>query len=467
MKIFKLSLLLIVLCCLTTIAKGQNNYKVSFFIHEYEYDSIFIEGFCGSKNLRMDSIKVSKDGGFHWIAKDYPMGMYMVKSKKGDLFSFVLEQSKDFSIEIYDSGEFFVKNSPENDAYFLYQKENKKCQSAMYYYKIKANEQGANVDSLRNDILNTIDSFNVFQKSFFKTYPTNLITVVFDGMEQTAPAYFFNNGKVIPEKQAEYNFYYRTHYWNRFHFTDKRILYTPYFIKQFNSYITEATAQEPDSICTAIDDFIKTADSKGGKEYADYIIAWYLDYLPQMPFSFNEMIYSHLVNTYIDRAATYLMPSVIEYHKGNLKKIEPFLPGKLMPNIILADFNKVPHSLYSVKKNYTVLYFFASTCESCKKNLEDLTNFYNDFKDKYDVEIFSIDIDQDYAICKARQEADPYPWIVTHANEAELRPYNFQLDHTPTLYILDKDKRILNKTAIYSHVKQTIENAQNMASPKE
>lgn len=446
-------------------AMSQSDYKVSFFIHEYEDSIIYIEGYCGSDNKVMDSVKVAKDGGFYWTANGYLMGMYMVKSHKGDLFSFCLDLSKEFSIEIYENGEFFVKNSPENDAYFLYQKENKKCQTAMYYYKIKASEKGANVDSLRTDILTVIDSFNAFQKSFFKAYPYNLITVVSDGMNQSAPSYFFENGKVKKGMETQYATYYRQHYWDRFHFNDRRILYTPYFIKQFNNYISEITVQQPDSVCKSIDEFIAKADKNGGKEYADYVIAWYLDNSPKMPFSFNEIIYSHIIKNYLERASKYLMPSVIEFHQENIKRITPFLPGNTMPNIVLRDFNGEVHKLYALKNAYTVLYFFSSTCASCKKNIDDLKNFYKEYKDKYNVEIYSIDIEQDYALSKAHQETEPFDWIVTHATAEELAPYNFQLDHTPSLFILDKHKKILNKTAIYNHVQQSIENDIN--SPKQ
>jgi len=458
MKIARKSTIVLLFVCLITFGvNAQKDYKVTFFIHDYDNDSIYIEGYEGGDNLLIDSVQISKDGGFHLTLRDRPMGMYMVTSKKGDMFSFLLDKDTNFTIEIYQDGEFFVENSPQNDAYFLYQRENKKVQSAMYYYRIRSSAKDANIDSLRTDIMNIMDSFERFQENFFRTYPYNLITRISTGMEQTAPSYFFENGKLKQGKEKEYAYYYRQHYWDKFHFEDNRILYSPYFIKQFNTYISEITPQDPDSICRAIDEFVSIADKKDGKEYADYIIYWYLQNLSSLPFSFNEVIYANLTNKYLDRLSTFCFPSVVEFHKEKVKNITPFLPGKLMPNIILRDFQGNAHSLYSLKNKYVVLYFFSTSCESCKKDLNDLKNFYSQYKDKYDVEIYSIDIEPDYAICKARQEVEPYEWIVTHATAEELEPYNFKLDHTPTLYILDQNKRIINKTAIYDHVRQTIE----------
>ncbi len=438
--------------------RSQNNYEVDFYIHDNEDSVLYLQGYCGNRSYIMDSLFVKKDGSFHASLKDYHAGMYMIKKKQGDMFSFLLDKSKVFSIEIYPSGDYNVEGSPENQQYFMYQQRNQICQRAMYYYKLNAQAEPEKADSLRKDVLIVIDSFNAFQDRFFEQYPDNLITTVSLGLKQSTPASFFENGKIKPNMQKEYMTYYRQHYWDNFFFKDNRILYTPYFIKQFNTYITELTYQDPDTVCLAMDEFIKKADKEGGQEYADYVLAWYMDNSMRMPFSFNELIFTYMVNKYIDRVSEYLPPSVVEQYIVHKNDIAAFLPGKIFPNITLMDLDAQPHSLYSIKENYTVVYFFSSTCESCKKGIDDLISFYKYIKDDYGVEIYSIDIEPDIAICKARQQKEPFQWIVTHATEQELAPYNFNLDHTPTIYILDKNKRVINKTAIYSQVEKTIKN---------
>ncbi len=448
-----LTVVFVAICCSLF---SQNDYEVDFFIHDNEDSILYLQGYCGNRSYIMDSMFIKKDGSFHASLKDYHPGMYMIKKKDGDMFSFLLDKSRVFSIEIYPSGDYDVKDSPENSQYFMYQQENQICQRAMYYYKLNAQAEPDKADSLRKEVLIVIDSFNAFQDRFFERYPDNLITTVSLGLKQSTPKYFFENGKIKANMYKEYMTYYRQHYWDNFFFKDNRILYTPYFIKQFNTYITELTYQNPDTVCLAIDEFIKKADKQGGQEYADYVLAWYMDNSMRLPFSFNEQIFTYMVNKYIDRVSEFLQPSVVEQYITHKDAIADFLPGKVFPNITLMDFNSEYHSLYSIKDNYTVVYFFSSTCESCKKDIDDLIDFYKYIKDDYGVEIYSIDIEPDIAICKARQQKEPFAWIVTHASQQELEPYNFNLDHTPTIYILDKNKRIINKTAIYSQVEKTI-----------
>lgn len=459
----KLTGIIFSLMCLSVTVNAQNNYEVDFFIHDDDNTKLYVEGFCGGSRDIMDSMTRKKDDSFHFSAKDYPEGMYMLKDEqKRDMFSFLLAKSKKFSIEIYKTGEAFVKGCAENDAYMMYQYENRKSQEAMYYYRLEAKAHPEKRDSLYADVKPKMDAFENFQRNFLATYPNNFISVVYRSMNQSVPSSFFANGKLKPGMEKEYSYYLRTHYWDNFAFDDNRILYSPYFIKQFNAYVSEITTQVSDSVCVAIDDFIAEADKRGGKEYADYVIGWYLANMPKRPFSYNEIIYVYLVDKYLDRAATYLMPSVIEAHKAYASKVSRFLPGKVMPNIVLRDFDGKEQRLYSLKNKYTVLYFFSSTCESCKKNLSVLKDLYQTNKDYYDFEIYSVDLEEDVAIAKARQEMDPFPWIVTQTDVENLRPYGFVLDHTPELYILDKDKRVINKTPMYEQIEKTLDAAKSM-----
>ncbi|MBQ9311978.1 MAG: redoxin domain-containing protein [Bacteroidales bacterium] len=456
-KIFSYFVLMFVT---TVLLQAQNNYEVDFYIHEDENDTIYVTSFCGAKTEISDTLIKRKDNSFHFSAKDYPMGMYMLKdAKERDMFSFLLGKSNKFSIEIYPTGKAFVKNCMENDAYMLYQYENRKYQEAMYYYKLNVQKDPDKRDSLFAALQPIMDTFENFQQHFFLTYPNNFITVAYKGMNQSVPAYFIENGQVKPDKREEYIYYMRKHYWDNFAFNDNRLLYSPYFISQFNNYVTQMTEAIPDSVCVAIDDFIQISDKKGGKEYSDYVIAWYLTNMPSMPFSYNEIIYVYMVNKYINRASEYLYPSQIEKHKMYAERVSLFLPGKIMPNIVLKDFNGKEQSLYSIKNKYTVLYFFSTTCESCKKNLDVLKDLYKLNKEYYDFEIYSIDLEEDYAIAKARQQADPYPWIVTQTSVETLRPYGFVLDHTPEMYVLDKNKRIINKTPMYEQIEKTLDAA--------
>jgi len=454
----KKTCLFLFLSCFASVVCAQKKYEVDFYIHDVEDTVIYIGNYIGISQEIIDSKRVKKDGSYHWSTQPLPKGMYMVKDrKKRDMFSFLLSDSPKFSIEIYENGEAFVKSCPENDAYLLYQAENNKYQTAMYFYRLNVQAEPQKQDSLYSVLQPVLDSFALFQKSFYQTYPNNFITVVQKSMIQNVPSYFIENGKIKQGMEKSYAYYFRKHYWDSFCFEDNRILYSPYFIKKFNTYISEITPQNPDSVCNALDDFIDVALKHKGVEYVDYVLTWYLSTLPSMPFSFNELLYKHIIDKHYNYLRALFSSDDLEYHKNYIQSISKFLPGNTMPNIIATDIDNQARSLYSSNHRFTILYFFSSTCESCKKNLNILQDLYQMNKDYYDLEIFSVDLEADVEIAKARQRADAYPWIVTFKAPEELREYGFLLNHTPELYILDKNKKIINKTAMYEHVEKILD----------
>jgi thiol-disulfide isomerase/thioredoxin len=284
---------------------------------------------------------------------------------------------------------------------------------------------------------------------FFENYPDNLMTSLLISMQNPKPnPKYFHQGQLIKGKELEYAYDIRKRYWQNFNFNDQRILSTPYFYKKFKTYIDKITMQTSDSVYQAMEDFVNTATQKGDTLYSRYIIDLYLSKLPLMPFSFNENLYVQIVEKMINKGKTpWLSPSEIETHNVNIEAIKPFLPGKEFPNI---------NNLYKIDSKYTIIYFYSSTCESCKKNIEDLFDFYNNFSKKYNANIISINVGE-------KTEKNPFEWTNWQiAPEILKKEYGIDIIRTPEIYILDRDKKVLNKTVIYSHIKKAIEDWENL-----
>ena len=55
-----------------------------------------------------------------------------------------------------------------------------------------------------------------------------------------------------------------------------------------------------------------------------------------------------------------------------------------------------------------------------------------------------------------------YPWTNWEIDPQILKQkYGIDIIRTPEIYILDSEKKILNKTVIYSHIKKAIEDWEN------
>lgn len=426
-----------------------SNYKVTFWIHEIEDSTIYVYGSYGEKeNLLLDSLQMQEDGSFI-LEGEFRQGILLITNSFQKLFSFILDKNPVFSIEIYPHGYYEVKGCEENKHYLEYQKINKELKQLASQYEKEIRENPKLKDSLTNLIRNKNLQFSQYQFSFFEKYPNNLMTSLMGSMQNPKPnPKYFHQGKLIKGKELEYAYDIRSRYWENFAFQDQRILSTPYFYKKFKTYIDKITMQTSDSVYQAMEDFVNTATQKGDTLYSRYIIDLYLSKLPLMPFSFNENLYVQIVEKMINKGKTpWLSPSEIETHNVNIEAIKPFLPGKEFPNI---------NNLYKIDSKYTIIYFYSSTCESCKKNIEDLFDFYNNFSKKYNANIISINVGE-------KTDKNPFEWTNWQiAPETLKKEYGIDIIRTPEIYILDRDKKVLNKTVIYSHIKKAIEDWENL-----
>lgn len=441
-KTFVFSLLFLALSNL--LSAQTNHYKVTLWIHQLEDSTVYVSSSYGEKeNIILDTLQLTSEGSFI-LEGDYKSGLVVVSRAKQKLFSFLLDKNPVFSIDMYPYGYFEVKGCDENKYYLEYQKRNKEFRQLTSQYELEIKKYPAEKDSLTNLIQKAKTDFSKYQNHFFKSHPNNLMSVLMRSIQNPKPnPIFLENGKLIKGKELEYAYDYRTRFWDNFEFSDQRIISTPYFYNKFKTYIDKITMQTADSVYKAMEDFINIANQKGGQLYSQYIIDLYLEKLPLMPFSFNESLYVQIVENLINKGKTpWLSISDIERHNINTEAIKPFLPNNKFPNI---------NNLHDIKSKYTIIHFHSATCESCKKNIENLIDFYNNQANKYDTKIISIEIGEG-------NDTNPFPWTNWQINPQILKQkYDIDIVRTPEIYILDKDKNILNKTVIYSHILKAIE----------
>lgn len=111
------------------------------------------------------------------------------------------------------------------------------------------------------------------------------------------------------------------------------------------------------------------------------------------------------------------------------KGIEKVLGEKTLPALTLTDINgkKVNVADYGSSGKITVLSFWATWCVPCKKELTNMSDLYEDWKKKYNVQIIAVSIDD------SRNASKVKPYI-----EGQRLPYEVLLDVNQDL------KRALN-----------------------
>jgi peroxiredoxin len=159
--------------------------------------------------------------------------------------------------------------------------------------------------------------------------------------------------------------------------------------------------------------------------------------------------------------------------KKNLKdhadKLARGLIGKVGPNLMMQDQNLQPRSMYDIKKKYTILYFFDPDCGHCRKESPKLVDFYVRNKNRFDLEIFAVSADKSIQKMKDYIKEMKMTWITVNGPRTYLKEHYQNLyyaETTPTLYILDRDKKVIARKLPVEKLEEFLANYEKFMKKK-
>jgi thiol-disulfide isomerase/thioredoxin len=325
-----------------------------------------------------------------------------------------------------------VKGSKENELFYQYQNELIAREKAIEAYQAQKND--GKVKELR-------DEFKVFRNKFLKdnatTFAVKLLKMSSDPEIPAAPK--LPNGKT--DSVWVFN-YYKAHYWDNFDFSDDRILRTPFLEPRLDRYIKNLVVQTPDSLIKNADWIIKKASvNPDAKSFVVFYIASQYENPKTVG---TEDLWVHLAEKYYLSGQMGVAEESKKRIAEKVNTLKNLLVNKPFPPLSLPDLNGKKVSVQSIVADYTVLFFYAPTCGHCKEASPILKNFYD--KNKADgVKVMAISTERNIEEWKS--------FVKTYHLEEMVNAFDalneidflrrFDVATTPTVYILDKNKKII------------------------
>lgn len=439
----------------STTKKQVTNYKLT--VHGVESSNMILAFYSGDKQYVKDTVLIDAKG-VATIKADtaLPGGIYLaVFPKLGNkYFEFIVNEPA-FQLETDTnelSGNMKVTGSLENKLFYDDMKflatirKTSDSLEALY----KSTEDAAKKDKLKSELTKIQESVKNARLAIVKNNPSTFYASLLKAMRDPEVPETPKNDKGQPIDSAWQWRYYKTHYWDSIDLKDDRMLRTPVFHNKLKSYFTRTVVQIPDSLNVACDDLlIGKSDPK--TDIFKYMLVYFLNTVANSKIMGMDASYVYLVKNYYAKGyATWVDSAQLAKIVERGRILEPLLLGKRAQNISLHDTTqKKIVALNQVKAKYTVVCFWDPDCGHCKKEVPVLHDAYKALKAKgVDVEVYAPSTVSPDEITKWVDfvKEKKLDWI----NVAD--PYrisNFRsewdIQSTPQIYILDKDKMIKAK----------------------
>ena len=461
----RIALYLSFLTGLLSPAFGLSGYTIKFKVHGIKDTTCLVAYYYSNGTYIKDTLKVDGSGKCTYKAPDdLPKGLYVLVLTDKVYFDFVINNDHKFSMETSVSdpvNTMIIKDSPENDLFYTYLRDNKAKYDLIQEIDKKAKLAADQKDSLK-PYSGQIEAINkeliAYKLGIVAKYPDSFTAFMINAMKEpeVPEPPVLSNGR----KDSTFGYrYYKAHFWDGSDFTDDRLLRTPVFHNKLKKYFDNVVIQNPDTIIREVDAMIEK--TRSNPEMFKYLV-WFSTYRYENPeFMGFDKIFVHLVDTYyVTGQTTWITKTVNDNIIKKANKIRPLLIGQVAPNMIMLDTNNKIVSMHSVTANFLLLLFWDPDCGHCEKEIPVIKEFYDKDKDKYGVEVFAICSDTSLVKWKNSIRKKKMNWINVDGPRTLTGDYHDQYDiiSTPVIYLLNEKKEIIAKRLPADKVEGFIEN---------
>lgn len=450
---------------------GRDGYNIEFQLKGFRNDTIILGQRLNDSYIRKDTAILDGQGrGVFRGNEVLGQGMYLVYLPDNRYFDLLIGNEQHFSF-VNDTSDLLaemkVKGSTDNIAFYDYQLYLKqmrvKATDLQEQIKNAANPGDSlklrnQLDGLNNEVNASIkDRINKYKGTFFSVF-----LLALQDVEVPDPPR--DEAGNITDSLFQYR-YYKNHYFDNFDVSDVRMLRTPIYENKILRYVDRVVVQIPDSLIEAVDMLIE--ESRSDPQLFRYMLITLFNHYAESQIMGMDAVYVHIAEKYYIPEAEWSSDEFISKLKDRVAKLNPTLIGKTAPDIKLVkvspehmiaaaedeELKKNPYvgdffQLYDIDAPYIILYFWEADCGHCKKQTPILHDVYQRLKKK-GVEVVAVHIlggeEGKVKWIDYLNDNGYYDWINCW------NPYDFSfkdiydVSSTPSLFVLDKDKKIVAK----------------------
>jgi protein-disulfide isomerase len=457
-----------------TLSFAQN-FTVTLKAPQYKSGIAYLTYHMG-KNLNVeDSAAVNSSGVAVFTGKrKLQPGIYaMVLPGKRITVDFFVDKEQVISIKIDTTdliNKTVVTGSKENILFQQYQQyiasKGKMLEAERQAYLRSTSKADSSLHE--SNYLKYNKELNDYRESIVKSQPNSMMAVLLNAMKEPR---VLGNKLVTRNDSLENYYYYKAHYWDGITFMDDRVLRTPFFLPKFEKYYREILVPNPDSIIAEADYQLLLARSS--PEMYKFLLNWLTDEYINPKYMGQDAVFVHLFEKYHSKGLTsWLNEKQMETISRRAYMLMANLIGLKAADLEMVDSSGKPSPLYKVAADFTVVCFWDPTCGHCKEELPKLDSIYRASWKQKGVKMYAV-LSAD---SKDNMQAEWTKYIRDHnlgdwihvyqtketeaavkaAQKAGYRQL-YDITLTPTLYLLDSEKRIIGKKLTWQQLDELLQ----------
>lgn len=441
------STLFFLIACVSSGVFAQAGYRIEGQIKGLSGGSCILANYYATQIYAKDTAQADANGRFVFEgSKPLLGGIYeVVLPDRKTLFRVLItdDQSFSFSTDTTDIiGSSKITGSRDNELFYEFQRSMKAKEDE--YQRLKA-QKVADTDPRVKDLQEQRKNFyDTFMKENEGSFTVKLFKA--SAEPEIPPAPKLPNGKT--DSTWIFN-YYKNHYWDNFDFADARMIQTPFLHQKLERYIKDLTVQLEDSLIKEADFVVSKAIQGKQKDVISYCIWYITNQYENTKVVGTEGLFVHMGEKYY---LTGIMPvsdtATIKNIADRIKVLKPLLVNKTIPDIGVMSYRNPDRLdyIHGIKAEYQIVFFYSPTCGHCRESAPKLKAL-QDKLHAQGVEIMTIAIDGSEEDWRKFVKEFKLENLINSYGLVASRHVVYRNDYdtfsTPTIYILDKNKKII------------------------
>jgi len=442
-------------------------YEINITINGLKDSSVYLAYHLGDKQYINDTIKLDNYGkAVIRGQQQLPQGIYMIVLPGRNYFEMLMSTDQVFNVSCNFNDYFNTlkfDGSDENSAFIAYQNKWGNLQEQMSSLSKRSQNNKDNRDSLR-----VINEAQMVQEKAMKDYLNKIIsentgnmlgTLVKAILPTEIPEFNIPEGTKNPDSLKwiiNYN-YNKDHFFDNISLTDERLIRTPILHSKLKTFFSNVVIQAPDSINKEIDKII--AKCKDNYKMFQFISVFLFNHFRTSEIMGHDAVMVKLADDiYLSGKADWVTNEFKDDLRKQIELIRPNLIGKKAQNLVMDSYKGIFVSLYDIEKEFTILYFWEPDCGHCKEATPKLKEYYEKAKNDK-IEIFAVCTTAEKEKWSKYIEENKLTWINGWDPQRSSHfDYYFNVQSTPMVYILDKNKKIIAKKLAVENIGSFIDN---------